>query len=125
MRLMEETETKRGKIGELVGFIEGRLAELEEEKEELREWSEADKERRCLEYALFSGELEDLVSALEEIEEVSCITQYLEQPALIFKYDSRSEKPRFTRPTYARMNSPPALRKLLPSPMTSQVLDKS
>ena len=54
LKLMEETEGKRGKIGELVGFIEERLAELEEEKEELKLWGESDRERRCLEYALHS-----------------------------------------------------------------------
>jgi structural maintenance of chromosome 3 (chondroitin sulfate proteoglycan 6) len=66
---MAETDSKRTKINELIDYIESRLAELEEEKEELKEFQEKDKERRCLEYALYQRELEEVASALEEIEE--------------------------------------------------------
>ena len=44
-------------------------AKLEEEKEELKEFQEKDKERRCLEYAMHQRELEEVGAALEEIEE--------------------------------------------------------
>jgi structural maintenance of chromosome 3 (chondroitin sulfate proteoglycan 6) len=66
---MAETETKRTKINELLDYIDTRLSELEEEKEELKEFQEKDKERRCLEYALYQRELEEVGEALEEIEE--------------------------------------------------------
>jgi len=66
---MAETEGKKSKIIELLDFIETRLGELEEEKEELKEFQEKDKEKRCLEYALYQRELEEVAEALEEIEE--------------------------------------------------------
>lgn len=66
---MAETEGKKSKIIELLEFIETRLGELEEEKEELKEFQEKDKEKRCLEYALYQRELEEVAEALEEIEE--------------------------------------------------------
>lgn len=66
---MSETDAKRTKINELLEYIESRLAELEEEKEELKEFQAKDKERRCLEYALYQRELEEVGEALEEIEE--------------------------------------------------------
>lgn len=44
------------------------MRELEEEKEELKEYQEKDRERRCLEYALHQRELEDVTNALDEIE---------------------------------------------------------
>jgi hypothetical protein len=66
---MAETEGKKSKIIELLEFIETRLGELEEEKEELKEFQEKDKEKRCLEYALYQRESEEVVEALEEIEE--------------------------------------------------------
>lgn len=66
---MAETDAKRAKIGELLDYIDSRLTELEEEKEELKEYQEKDKERRCLEYALYQRELEEVTEALEEIEE--------------------------------------------------------
>ena len=53
LRIMADTDTKRGKINELLDYIESRLAELEEEKEELKDFQEKDKERRCMEYALY------------------------------------------------------------------------
>ncbi|KAF8839572.1 RecF/RecN/SMC protein [Paxillus ammoniavirescens] len=69
LRIMAETDAKRGKINELLDYIESRLTELEEEKEELREFQDKDKERRCLEYALYQRELEEVGEALEEIDE--------------------------------------------------------
>ncbi|KAH9957888.1 structural maintenance of chromosome protein 3 [Russula dissimulans] len=69
LRIMSETEGKKSKIIELLDFIETRLGELEEEKEELKEFQEKDKEKRCLEYALYQRELEEVAEALEEIEE--------------------------------------------------------
>jgi structural maintenance of chromosome 3 (chondroitin sulfate proteoglycan 6) len=61
------TESKQTKIDELLVYIEERLQELEEEKEELREFQQNDKERRCLEYALYQRELLDVSNALEEV----------------------------------------------------------
>ncbi|KAL4254273.1 SMC family protein [Abortiporus biennis] len=69
LRIMAETDAKRDKIGELLEYIDSRLTELEEEKEELKEFQEKDKERRCLEYAVYQRELEEVGEALEEIEE--------------------------------------------------------
>ncbi|KAF7304687.1 Structural maintenance of chromosomes protein [Mycena kentingensis (nom. inval.)] len=69
LRIMAETDAKRTKISELLEYIEARLTELEEEKEELKEFQEKDKERRCLEYALYQRELEEVGEALEDIEE--------------------------------------------------------
>jgi structural maintenance of chromosome 3 (chondroitin sulfate proteoglycan 6) len=69
LRIIEDTDSKRTKIVELLDYIDSRLAELEEEKEELREFQERDKDRRCLEYAMYARELEDVAEALEEIEE--------------------------------------------------------
>lgn len=66
---MAETDAKRNKIDELLAYIETRLAELEEEKEELKEFQEKDKERRCLEYAMWQHDLEEATAALEELEE--------------------------------------------------------
>ncbi|KAJ4482444.1 structural maintenance of chromosome protein 3 [Lentinula aciculospora] len=69
LKIMAETDAKRTKISELLEYIESRLEELEEEKEELKEFQEKDKERRCLEYALYQRELLDVGEALEELEE--------------------------------------------------------
>ncbi|TFY63618.1 hypothetical protein EVG20_g6252 [Dentipellis fragilis] len=69
LRIMSDTDAKRTKISELLEYIDTRLNELEEEKEELKEFQEKDKDRRCLEYALYQRELEEVGEALEEIEE--------------------------------------------------------
>lgn len=66
---MDETAAKRQKIMELLDYIDSRLAELEEEKEELKEYQAKDRERRCLEYAVFERELAEVSGALEELEE--------------------------------------------------------
>ncbi|KAJ7752052.1 structural maintenance of chromosome protein 3 [Mycena metata] len=69
LRIMTETDAKRTKINELTDYIESRLTELEEEKEELKEFQDKDKDRRCLEYALYQRELEEVGQALDEIED--------------------------------------------------------
>ncbi|ORX64475.1 RecF/RecN/SMC protein [Anaeromyces robustus] len=68
-KIMEETELKKKKIEELLEYIEERLKELEEEKEELRQFQDADKEKRCIEYALTQQELEYINKILNEIED--------------------------------------------------------
>ncbi|EJD54937.1 RecF/RecN/SMC protein [Auricularia subglabra TFB-10046 SS5] len=69
LKIMEDTDAKRVKIGESLTYIEERLADLEEEKAELAEFQKKDKERRCLEYALYQRELSDVTEALDEIED--------------------------------------------------------
>lgn len=68
IRIMGETDAKRGKIDELLTYITERLEELEEEKEELKEFQTSDKERRCLEYTIYSREQEEINNALETLE---------------------------------------------------------
>ncbi|CCG82316.1 putative Chromosome segregation protein SudA [Taphrina deformans PYCC 5710] len=68
LKIMDETTQKRTKIDDLLKYIEERLAELEEEKEELRDFQDKDKERRCLEYTIYSREQNEINNALEEIE---------------------------------------------------------
>lgn len=69
LKIMHETNNKLQKIDELLEFINARLSELEEEKEELRSYQEKDKEKRCLEYNIFSREQSEITAALEQIEE--------------------------------------------------------
>lgn len=69
VRIMEETQSKRAKIDELLASIESRLDELEGEKDELKQYQESDRDRRCLEYALFNQELKEVTDKLEQIED--------------------------------------------------------
>ncbi|KAJ5316553.1 hypothetical protein PENANT_c019G04303 [Penicillium antarcticum] len=69
LKIMHETNSKRTKIDELLDYINERLAELEEEKDELRSYQEKDKERRCLEYTIYSLEQQEIGKVLNEIEE--------------------------------------------------------
>jgi structural maintenance of chromosome 3 (chondroitin sulfate proteoglycan 6) len=67
LRIMDETNAKSAKIEDLLTYIEERLDELEEEKKELKEFQEKDKDRRCLEYALYQRELDEIADALTEV----------------------------------------------------------
>ncbi|TPX59672.1 hypothetical protein PhCBS80983_g02285 [Powellomyces hirtus] len=70
LKIMEETDHKRSKIDELLDVIEERLEELESEKEELKQFQDLDRERRCLEYTIYTREQNELNENLEELEEV-------------------------------------------------------
>ncbi|CAI8049212.1 Structural maintenance of chromosomes protein 3 [Geodia barretti] len=67
--ILKDTEAKREKIEEMLGYIEERLATLEEEKEELRAYQNLDKMRRSLEYTIHDKELRDTRSKLEQLED--------------------------------------------------------
>ena len=67
---MDETDSKSTKIDELLTYIEERLGELETEKEELREYQEKDKERRCLDYALKDADLQRIDSQIAELDQL-------------------------------------------------------
>ena len=69
LKIMEDTETKREKINDLLEYIESKIAELESDKEELREYYKKDKERRCLEFTIYQRELEDIAGVLDRLEE--------------------------------------------------------
>ncbi|KAI9926394.1 hypothetical protein ASPWEDRAFT_119813 [Aspergillus wentii DTO 134E9] len=69
LKIMHETNSKRAKIDELLDFINERLAELEEEKDELRNYQDKDKERRCLEYTIYSREQQEIAGVLDSLEE--------------------------------------------------------
>lgn len=68
LKIMTDTGNKRDKIDELLAYIKERLSELEEEKEELRGFQNADRERRCLEYAYYYQQQEAAEELLEELE---------------------------------------------------------
>ncbi|KAK5170296.1 Structural maintenance of chromosomes protein 3 [Saxophila tyrrhenica] len=68
-RIMDDTEQKRGKIDETLDHIRQRLGELEEEKKELHEFQEKDRERRCLEYTIHRQEQDALNDAMEKLNE--------------------------------------------------------
>ncbi|WPH03250.1 Hypothetical protein R9X50_00612700 [Acrodontium crateriforme] len=67
-KIMEESEHKRAKIDELLEHIRSRLDELEEEKEELRAFTERDRERKCLEYTIHRKDQEALQEALDRLD---------------------------------------------------------
>ncbi|KAF9173849.1 Structural maintenance of chromosomes protein 3 [Mortierella sp. AD011] len=69
LKIISETDTKRKNIDELLTYIEQRLEELEEEKEELKLYQEHDRRRRCLEYTIYSRELKEVNEALDDMEE--------------------------------------------------------
>lgn len=68
LAILKETEGKLEKIVEFLRTIEERLGTLEEEKEELRQYQQLDKNRRALEYVIHDNELRDTNNKLEELQ---------------------------------------------------------
>jgi structural maintenance of chromosome 3 (chondroitin sulfate proteoglycan 6) len=66
---LEFSDAKRSKIDELLKYIQEKLGELEEEKDELDQYQTLDRERRSLEYTIYARELADANRKLEELEE--------------------------------------------------------
>ncbi|BGP54977.1 Structural maintenance of chromosomes protein 3 [Rhodotorula sphaerocarpa] len=68
-KIMDETNAKRDKIKDLLEYIQARLDELEEEKEELKQYQTHDRARRSLEYCIYQRELQDVGEMLDRIED--------------------------------------------------------
>lgn len=69
LKIMQETGNKRKQIIQVVQYLDERLNELEQEKEELRKYQQLDKQRKSLEYTIFDKELHDARQKLNEVEE--------------------------------------------------------
>jgi len=69
LKIMEDTKSRRGQIQETVDFIESRLAELDEEKDELQAYTELDRTRRSLEYTVHEKDLGETRTKLDDVEE--------------------------------------------------------
>lgn len=68
LKILNDKHNIIGKTEELLTYIEERLQELEEEKKELKDYYEKDKDRRCLEYAIYQRELANVTFNLDELE---------------------------------------------------------
>ncbi|KAE9614924.1 putative structural maintenance of chromosomes protein [Lupinus albus] len=69
LKIMQETGNKRRQIIQVVQYLDERLKELDEEKEELRKYQQLDKQRKSLEYAIYNKEVLDAQQKLTEIED--------------------------------------------------------
>jgi structural maintenance of chromosome 3 (chondroitin sulfate proteoglycan 6) len=67
IRLMEETNSRLETITGQLDDLNSRLQELDEERKELKEYHEKDKERRCLEYALYYKQQQDALGRQEDL----------------------------------------------------------
>lgn len=66
---MTETRFKQKKIDENLQYIEDRLNELEQEKQELKEFQERDREKRSIDYTIYENEIAELDSKIEAYED--------------------------------------------------------
>ncbi|XP_050229929.1 structural maintenance of chromosomes protein 3 [Mercurialis annua] len=69
LKIMQETGNKRKQIIQVVQYLDERLRELDEEKEELRKYQQLDKQRKSLEFTIYDKELHDARQKLAEVEE--------------------------------------------------------
>jgi hypothetical protein len=61
------TANKGKQIDQVVHYLEERLRELDEEKEELKKYQQLDKQRRSLEYTILDHELNDARNELASV----------------------------------------------------------
>ncbi|MCL7025644.1 hypothetical protein MKW94_005810, partial [Papaver nudicaule] len=66
LKIMQDTGNKRKQMIQVVQYLDERLRELDEEKEELKKYQQLDKQRRSLEYTIYDKELTDAQKTLEE-----------------------------------------------------------
>ncbi|KAK6851752.1 hypothetical protein PG990_015116 [Apiospora arundinis] len=69
LKIMADTNHKREQIDALLQSVKDKLDELEEEKDELRDYQNKDRERRCLEYAYYHQEQVMVQEQLERLDD--------------------------------------------------------
>ena len=69
LKIINDTNNKLTEIDDLFGQINERLSDLEEEQQELREFQDQDKERRGLEYTLYTREQDEVQRLLNTIDQ--------------------------------------------------------
>lgn len=69
LKIMADTNHKREQIDALLQSVKDKLDELEEEKDELRDYQNKDRERRCLEYAYYHQEQMLVNDTLEKLDD--------------------------------------------------------
>nr|CAB3460583.1 unnamed protein product [Digitaria exilis] len=70
LKIMQDTAAnKRKQIDQVVRYLEERLRELDEEKEELKKYQQLDKQRRSLEYTILDHELNDARNELASMDD--------------------------------------------------------
>mmetsp|Transcript_932 Transcript_932/g.2174 ORF Transcript_932/g.2174 Transcript_932/m.2174 type:complete len:1364 (+) Transcript_932:353-4444(+) len=67
--ILADTKNKRNKIQDVVNYIEERLDELKDEKEELEAFRSLDRRKRALQYTLHDMELQNATQQLEILEQ--------------------------------------------------------
>ena len=60
-------DAKLKNIDEVLNYIEERLDELKQERDDLTRYIEVDRDRRCLEYAIYDKQLNEAKSKLKEV----------------------------------------------------------
>ncbi|KAH3679475.1 hypothetical protein WICMUC_000965 [Wickerhamomyces mucosus] len=65
---MQKTKSQRDKIDEMLKFIHERLADLDSEKDELKNFQELEKDKKIYEFILYDRELNECTTAIEEID---------------------------------------------------------
>ena len=65
---MQENKQSLEKIQTILDDLDGKLEELQEEKQELTQYQQADRQRKALEYTLYDKELRKARSVLDQIE---------------------------------------------------------
>eukprot|EP00884_Botryococcus_braunii_P023147 jgi/Botrbrau1/9516/Bobra.0211s0007.1 len=68
LKILHDTDNRRNRINEMLGELEGKLKELDAEREELAKFQSLDKQRRSLEYAIYDKEIADTRDRLDEVE---------------------------------------------------------
>ncbi|EPS67666.1 hypothetical protein M569_07108, partial [Genlisea aurea] len=69
LKIMHDTDNRRKQIIQVIQYLDERLRELDEEKEELKNYQQLDRKRKSLEYAIYDKELHDAKQMLAKIEE--------------------------------------------------------
>ena len=67
LRIIEEADARKDKVEKVVEYVDARLAELSEEKEELVRFQVLDRSRRGLEYAIYEKQRQEALLKLADV----------------------------------------------------------
>lgn len=67
LKIIAEADTRKEKVEQVIEYVDARLAELAEEKDELTQFQELDRTRRGLEYAIYEKQRQEALLKLADV----------------------------------------------------------
>lgn len=89
LKIIAEADARKEKVEQVIEYVDARLAELAEEKDELTQFQHLDRTRRGLEYAIYEKQRQEALQKLADVLFLPFSSPSLDRPPLRWQSATR------------------------------------